>query len=442
MKKQILLSFAVSATLTLSAQTDNPVVSEWHITDGTLGSYTYYPDPQNPTGAIFVQMTDTTDILNVCYDNTYSYVESNSLASYEMGPWQGNPNLPAADNLSFRFPLSPTAETGAHTEQPGTGALGLAINGVVTYGLSDARSYELSADANTGAGAGDWNSDAWISEGESMGPNGGGHAQQTGQYHYHATPAQLYTDPSTSHSPIVGYAFDGYPIYGPFGYANAMDNSSSITRIMSSYQLRTMTGRTLYADGSTAPTAGPAITTGGDFDLGTYIEDWEFVNALGDLDEYNGRTCVTPEYPTGTYAYFITTDNIGDPAFPYIIGLEFYGVVSTNSLNNQGNFDSPAGATCFDVDSPIPTSLADLFSSNSSNIVAYPNPIEAKLTLESGLSGTYTIAIYNALGQPVIVEIANTMIASVSLETLVSGVYLVALTSEEGITKTIRVVKQ
>ncbi len=44
---------------------------------------------------------------------------------------------------------------------------------------------------------------------------------------------------------------------------------------------------------------------GGTYD-GTYVADYEYVAGLGDLDECGGRECVTPEFPAGTYAYFLT----------------------------------------------------------------------------------------------------------------------------------------
>ena len=44
---------------------------------------------------------------------------------------------------------------------------------------------------------------------------------------------------------------------------------------------------------------------GGRYD-GTFLADYEYVKKLGDLDECNGRITVTPEYPDGIYAYFLT----------------------------------------------------------------------------------------------------------------------------------------
>ncbi|MEM9312094.1 MAG: YHYH protein, partial [Pseudomonadota bacterium] len=44
---------------------------------------------------------------------------------------------------------------------------------------------------------------------------------------------------------------------------------------------------------------------GGAYD-GTFIRDYEFVAGLGNLDECNGRFVRTPDFPDGTYAYFLT----------------------------------------------------------------------------------------------------------------------------------------
>ena len=63
------------------------------------------------------------------------------------------------------------------------------------------------------------------------------------------------------------------------------------------------------------------------YPLGAHIEDYEYVANHGDLDEHNGRFCVTPDYPAGTYAYFITVDAQGNTEYPYIIGPTYYGVV-------------------------------------------------------------------------------------------------------------------
>ena len=99
----------------------------------------------------------------------------------------------------------------------------------------------------------------------------------------------------------------------------------------SGYRLRRMTQRDTLPEWAldyhpgvpqSLPAAqqGPAVSAR--FPLGRYVEDNEYVAGLGDLDQFNGRTTVTPEYPNGTYAYFVTIQEDGTPAFPYILGLQ------------------------------------------------------------------------------------------------------------------------
>jgi hypothetical protein len=96
------------------------------------------------------------------------------------------------------------------------------------------------------------------------------------------------------------------------------------------------TGRTslpawaVRAYGVTANQSGPAVST--TYPLGRYMEDNEYLGDLGysqgedfDLDEHNGRWCVTPEFPAGTYAYFVSISSNGTPTFPYNIGRRYYG---------------------------------------------------------------------------------------------------------------------
>jgi uncharacterized protein (TIGR03437 family) len=206
-----------------------------------------------------------------------------------------------------------------------------------------------------------------------------GHQPGNGQYHHHAHPvclrAQLEDNLVTvntgrtgtvyrekaapwTHSPILGWALDGYPIYGPYGFADPNNTSSTIKRMKSSFRVRTLTQRTSLPDWALAhhPNTpqmlavnqyGPDVSD--TFPLGRYVEDFDFVSGSGDLDQYNGRTCVTPEFPNGTYAYFVTLDDNGTPAFPYIIGMQYYGSVtgSNNAVapaNAQGYFVNGAYA--------------------------------------------------------------------------------------------------
>ena len=139
-------------------------------------------------------------------------------------------------------------------------------------------------------------------------------------YAYCASPTTLRAnDTGANHSPILGFAYDGNPIYGAYGHSDPLDATSSITRMTSSYL------------GKTTRVNGPSTTT---YPIGTFIDDWTFTDEYGSLDANNGRFCVTPEFPDGTYAYFITVDVNGDPRFPYILGNEYYSLPLDSNYNS------------------------------------------------------------------------------------------------------------
>lgn len=93
-----------------------------------------------------------------------------------------------------------------------------------------------------------------------------------------------------------GLAADGFPVYLRYAYSDPDDAGSGLSVMAASWEIRAGTR-------DSAP--------GGAFD-GAFREDWEYVEGSGDLDECNGRTGVTPEFPDGTYYYVITDD------YPYI----------------------------------------------------------------------------------------------------------------------------
>ncbi len=130
---------------------------------------------------------------------------------------------------------------------------------------------------------------------------------------------------SVAHSPIIGWAYDGNPIYGPYGF----DTNGNVKRMISGYV------QTLHVDR-------PNILK---YPPGFLVEDYVYTGA-GDLDEHNGKFVVTPEYPEGTYAYFCTinsiTDSIGPfqsfrrPVFPYVIGNTYNSnPIEFNFLSNS-----------------------------------------------------------------------------------------------------------
>ena len=134
--------------------------------------------------------------------------------------------------------------------------------------------------SNTGA----WTYNALVWEGDSF-DSCYGHPSGTNEYHQHVVPVCLSSATSaTAHSPIIGFASDGYPIYGPFGYTNASNPNSAIKRMLTSYQLRSITTRQTYWNGTTLASSlyGPAVSTS--FPIGSFNEDYGYVANAGDLD--------------------------------------------------------------------------------------------------------------------------------------------------------------
>ena len=177
-----------------------------------------------------------------------------------------------------------------------------------------------------------------------------------GNYHHHQNPSAfkldlnvisnvcnlydadgLYAIDSSQHSPLIGFAYDGYPIYGAYGYKNT-DGTGGVIRIKSSYQLKNITART----------NGPAVNN--TYFLGYFREDYEYISNPDPefLDEHNGRFCITPEYPNGTYAYFATVDEDWNSAYPYAVGPTFYGIYSNASVNSVNESTTVYTATLND----------------------------------------------------------------------------------------------
>jgi len=120
---------------------------------------------------------------------------------------------------------------------------------------------------------------------------------------------------SKIHSPILGFAFDGFPIYGPFGWNYDKD----VVEIKSSYRLKE------GEDGYNG------------------IDSWEYIEGLGDLDECNGRFSPTPEVPEGIYHYHSTQLNgEGIIGFPYFL-LCYKGIVEESNFNNMPDAQGGAG---------------------------------------------------------------------------------------------------
>ncbi|MGB3077485.1 MAG: YHYH protein [Saprospiraceae bacterium] len=258
------------------------------------------------------------NIQQVQYSADNVYVSATCIPGYDIGPWAGNPNIPINENFVFKITRHPVANNGTLINT-GLGHIGVWSNGVSVFNPKDAMSYN---NQNV------WHQNAIIVEGASF-DDCLGHPAPNGEYHHHLNPTCLYNDSITDvHSPIIGFAFDGFPIYGAFGYAG-VDGTGGMKRMQSSYHKRNISTRTTLPDGSTASSAGPNVS--GNFPLGYYIEDFEFIQGSGDLDVHNGRFCITPDYPLGQYCYFVSLDSNLVAEYPYIIGPTYYGTVQAGN---------------------------------------------------------------------------------------------------------------
>ena len=336
--KYLLLLFSL---ISLQAQT-NPIITSWMQNTTKVGSY-YMKN--NPTA---ISNNIIANVQLVRYSANNVYVSTNGIPTYPTGPFQdGNPSQAQNQNGTFRFPLNAVKNAGTPVKTT-MGNIGLFINGVALFDARDGVSWSNAQQRVLGGpimgkGDGVWNRDAIVAERVGFDCAKGHPAM--GNYHHHQNPSSfkldktviydvcslydadgLYTINPSVHSPLLGFAYDGFPIYGAYAYKNA-DGTGEIVRMKSGYMLRDIMSRTAYANG-TDVTDGPAV--GGNFPIGYFIEDYMFTEHPGEadyLDVHNGRFCVTPEYPQGTYAYFCTVDENWNSAFPYAVGPTFYGSI-------------------------------------------------------------------------------------------------------------------
>ena len=214
----------------------------------------------------------------------YRYIYANGIPNHETGsfPNAGNPNTISAQEHAYRVTLPPQLTDTITTVRP---AFGIALNGVP---FEPGTGEFWNRDRTAG-----WRFEALTGFIDLGTDEHNAHVQPTGSYHYHGVPTALVQESAMTH---LGYGADGFPVYGPHGYASANDVNSGLVDVQSSYRLKA---------GSRPD--GP----GGLYD-GAFLNDFEYVEGLGDLDECNGRFGVTPEHPEGIYLYYITE------MFPFI----------------------------------------------------------------------------------------------------------------------------
>jgi len=243
--------------------------------------------------------------LNISVDNSHCVLTTNAIPNHDFNDSGSSfPNTVSAQNVEYRIPISPVI---ASSVTP----LSLSVdNAIMLNGVKvDILAAGCFGVGNGKIGCND-NDQAWRYD--PANPSGGfnidshnAHTQPDGTYHYHGEPNALFSSDDVIESPVVGFAADGFPIFGSY-----IDDGSTIRAVQSSYRLKSGARPT----GNGQP--------GGTYD-GTYRDDYEYVDGLGDLDQCNGMSV------GGNYRYHITA------AYPYVLAC--YAGTPDESFSKSSN---------------------------------------------------------------------------------------------------------
>jgi hypothetical protein len=452
MKRTTLLFILFTTTHFSYAQT-NPVITAWLQNDTIAGRH-YVAGNSTP-------IIDATlaNVQTVQYSTNWVYINTQGIPAYVTGPFlDGNPSIATNQNAIFKVPLVPTQNSGTPTSTTG-GNIGLFINGVALFDYRDGVSWKnatnsLAGGPLPGIGDGVWNRSAVV--GELMGFDCSKGHPAMGNYHHHQNPSAfnldlntissvcnlyasdgLYAIDSTVHSPLIGFAYDGFPIYGAYAYQNT-NGTGAVIRMKSSYVLRNITVRNTYADGSSV-TPGPNVSAA--YPLGYFREDYEYIPtsaATPDyLDEHNGRFCVTPEYPAGIYCYFATVDSVWNSAYPYVIGPTFFG---NKVAMKVMNISEPTT-----IYNPVTSGINDL-ASGIDKVNIFPNPAADLLAIQliTMVKENVTVAIYDMNGRLIerTIIYPGSTLAYFDTKKLYAGEYVISITgSKETVSKSLIITK-
>ena len=432
--KKILLSLYIFS-LTMTTQAQSPAITSWLQNTTETGSY-------------YMQGNSTAidnNILYNCqkveYSTDFVYITTKGIPAYTTGPFlDGNPSQATDQDAIFKIPLSPQENSGTPISTNG-GNIGVFVNGVALFDYRDGVAWNPNTNALCGGpgnppcpggpmAQNDWNRDAVPAE---MGGFDCSKAHPAmGNYHHHQNPSAfkldlnvisdicnlydaegLYAIDETEHSPLIGFAYDGFPIYGAYGFKNE-DGTGGITRIKSSYQLQNITTRT----------NGPDVSS--TYFLGYFREDYEYVSHIEEnyLDEHNGRFCMTPEYPDGTYAYFATVDENWNSTYPYVVGPTFYGISENRKVNSVNETTTVYDGT---------SSLSETEFQNL-NISIFPNPATDLIAIQiAGLvEEDLEIELVDLSGKIVSTSRISkgSTIAYFDVQTIYDGIYIVKISND------------
>ena len=359
------------------------------------------------------------------------------------GYWPPGPNCPvdqSSDDFSVTLKPRPNTETiNSNRCYLPMGMQGMFVHGVQFYGWADGLDYK---------GDGYWHNIALAFEYYDF-DICYGHGTNLGEYHHHTySPclAELLGDQGLTHSPVYGFARDGYPIYGPWQESGQLAQSCWKKRdydgentadggwgCMTSSSDTTNKGkRRCVLDNPWDPTAtttissayyGPSTSdevvsqSGNSYTAvsGSYWEDFYYDSDCGDsngvyLNQYNGH-----DHDDLGFHYHLTVDSDGLPQFPFGIGPQFYGVLSQGhkdycctTVENAGSGTCSGSASNYgiqDSGSTVASNTATSFTTAAvyDNYKNHTNPfcsyvsIDLEVTLAGFTSETLTSAQSNAI---------------------------------------------
>ena len=445
-----LFTFATLFVGALSFAQTNPAITRWlQNTTGITGRH-YVSGNSTP-----IIDAVQANVQSVRYDANYVYVAATGIPAYITGPFQdGNPSLATAQNRIFRITLNPTQNTGTGVATTG-GNIGIFKNGVALFDYRDGVAWSATTNALCG-GPGNppcaggpgatqaWNRDAIPAE--RAGFDCAKAHPAMGNYHHHQNPSAfnldlnvisnvcdaypsdgLYVINPSQHSPLLGFAYDGFPIYGAYAYTNT-DGTGEITRMQSSYQLKNQTTR------ANGPNVGQVLGTQTFFN-GYFREDYEYVAHNDDptyLDIHNGRVCNTPEYPislypNGIYCYFATVDANHNSAYPYVVGPTFYG---NKSATTGGTVTTvPSGTTTY-----TPTLASNSFENSGFQVRIAPNPAQDFIAIQCQMAEQdMQVELIDELGKVVKSSkiLQGSTLSIIETDTVYNGIYFVRITSQK-----------
>ncbi len=194
-----------------SADGLKPIGGRWYIREGKPATYVF-KDADNYVDLFGYHLADANNDgipnLSIRHDDKALIIDSQGYPNHPTAifPNSGNPNRIRVQDFHFRLPIEP--KLAASITRVPMGPIGMALNGVVFFNPFEAG----------GMNAIEGYSEVWLD-------SCCGHPEQRGVYHYHKYPSCVkspFADDARRHSPVLGFAFDGFPVYGPYEKAGVM----------------------------------------------------------------------------------------------------------------------------------------------------------------------------------------------------------------------------